>query len=419
MDINSLIQAVQYGDIRNVKEFISGRTSPNTTDADGCSLLHWAAINNRVSIALYLIERGADVNIQGGLLSETPLHWAIRKDFYRIVQLLLDHGASSSVKSNLGQDALHLAVQLGNIEMVFLLLSLGADPNTFNQEGDTPLMTVINNHKQPLALDMIRLLLRMGSDVAIQNPSNGNNAIHAICLNRQRAAVVAAFLLFTSPGGSVAAQTQNHYNSTPWQVDHMSCHYHLFIHLYYTYVHPHYIFTDLSFLLTCACVQVVQETRYAEMARLIYDLYLYHHFPAWLPSLGALLSFAAFFPCVEYLGWMWGLVAYVVLHTCLFDKMMQATIESRLSKVNQGSATAMVLGLVVNHAMYVQQYTPINSSAAFYLLVILTLILMYKVTMTPAQRARGLLTTDRYIKCFPLSLCQCLGCLFMECTGRR
>jgi ankyrin repeat protein len=84
----------------------------------------------------YLIEHGAAVDYQGGFLMETPLHWAIRKNFYRgtshhslfaslvltslpaclgsaVAKLLIDSGASLRVKSNVGVDVLHLACQLG------------------------------------------------------------------------------------------------------------------------------------------------------------------------------------------------------------------------------------------------------------------------------------------------------------------
>lgn len=216
MENTALVNAVQFGDLRVVKEYVGNRTSPNTTDADGCSLLHWAAINNRVGIALYLIERGADVNTQGGLLNETPLHWAVRMNFYRICQLLVERGADMTVRSNAGFDVLHLACQQGNLETIFVLLSLGADPNTPNDKGDTPLITLL--HTKDVNLDIIRLMLRMGADVTIQNPSTGNNALHALCLARPKNILEIAFLLYTAPGAETAATAENHHKTTPWQV---------------------------------------------------------------------------------------------------------------------------------------------------------------------------------------------------------
>jgi hypothetical protein len=43
MDNHDIVTAVQYGDFRTVREYIDNRIySPNSTDIDGCSLLHWS-----------------------------------------------------------------------------------------------------------------------------------------------------------------------------------------------------------------------------------------------------------------------------------------------------------------------------------------------------------------------------------------
>jgi hypothetical protein len=73
----TIIQAVQYNEIERVKQIIeSGETNVNTPDKEDCYLLHWASINNHVEIARYLIAKGATVDIKGGDLKSTPLHWA-------------------------------------------------------------------------------------------------------------------------------------------------------------------------------------------------------------------------------------------------------------------------------------------------------------------------------------------------------
>ena len=58
----------------------------------GCSLLHWAAINNRCIIATLLINNGAIIDKTGGALGETPLQWAINKKYYSMIQLLILKG---------------------------------------------------------------------------------------------------------------------------------------------------------------------------------------------------------------------------------------------------------------------------------------------------------------------------------------
>lgn len=47
-------------------------------DEEGITVLHWAAINNRIPVASYFIQKGAHVNAMGGELKSTPIHWATR-----------------------------------------------------------------------------------------------------------------------------------------------------------------------------------------------------------------------------------------------------------------------------------------------------------------------------------------------------
>ncbi|CAF5196777.1 unnamed protein product, partial [Rotaria magnacalcarata] len=73
----SIVQAVQYNEIERVKQLIeSGQVDVNTPDQEGCYLLHWAAINNHIELIRYLIAKGATVDLIGGDLKSTPLHWA-------------------------------------------------------------------------------------------------------------------------------------------------------------------------------------------------------------------------------------------------------------------------------------------------------------------------------------------------------
>lgn len=46
---------------------------------ENVTLLHWAAINNRLEIVNYLVSRGAIVDAIGGELESTPLQWATRQ----------------------------------------------------------------------------------------------------------------------------------------------------------------------------------------------------------------------------------------------------------------------------------------------------------------------------------------------------
>ena len=54
--------------------------------------LQWAALNNRVAVATFLIERGAAVNATDND-KQTPLHWACVRGSLPCAELLLRHGA--------------------------------------------------------------------------------------------------------------------------------------------------------------------------------------------------------------------------------------------------------------------------------------------------------------------------------------
>jgi ankyrin repeat protein len=86
----------------------------NQVDDNNCTLLHWAAINNRVEITNFLIDHGLIHAISGGILQETPLQWSLRKKYYRIMNIIYTRSQCNLYhKSIHGYDALHLACRLG------------------------------------------------------------------------------------------------------------------------------------------------------------------------------------------------------------------------------------------------------------------------------------------------------------------
>jgi len=62
-------------------ELVEAGYDVNQADAETVTLLHWAAINNRRDIINYLVSKGSVVDVVGGELQATPLHWATRLVF--------------------------------------------------------------------------------------------------------------------------------------------------------------------------------------------------------------------------------------------------------------------------------------------------------------------------------------------------
>ncbi|MFP3020595.1 MAG: ankyrin repeat domain-containing protein [Wolbachia sp.] len=91
------------------------------------------------------IRQGANVNVQGRQ-GWTPVFWAIQKNNFNIIELLLDNNADIKVKDNEGWTPLHWAVQLGSLDVVERLVERGADVNALTADGRTPYDLAINQN---------------------------------------------------------------------------------------------------------------------------------------------------------------------------------------------------------------------------------------------------------------------------------
>ncbi|CAF1101281.1 unnamed protein product [Adineta steineri] len=73
------------------------------TDSKGTSLLYYACRYGQYSVAKWLLEHGADVNIQMEVKPKsTPLHGAKFRGHIKIVELLLEYGADINIKNDFG-----------------------------------------------------------------------------------------------------------------------------------------------------------------------------------------------------------------------------------------------------------------------------------------------------------------------------
>lgn len=123
----------QQGNLHVVKDLIETNTvGANDTFSDGITGLHWAAINNRLTVVKYLIENpvsASDPNQLGGELMASPLHWACRNGLVYIVHYLVDHGANPLLKDSQAYNALHLSIHSSNIMLVIYILYRFCSPD--------------------------------------------------------------------------------------------------------------------------------------------------------------------------------------------------------------------------------------------------------------------------------------------------
>ncbi|KAF4768676.1 hypothetical protein HAV15_002769 [Penicillium sp. str.  len=114
----------------------------------------------RQKIIKLLLDKGADINVQGGYYGN-PLQAASRRGYLKIVKLLLDKGANVNTQGGYYSNPLQAASEAGYLEIVKLLLDKGAGINIQGGGFDNPLLAAsIRGHQ-----DIVKLLLGEGADV--------------------------------------------------------------------------------------------------------------------------------------------------------------------------------------------------------------------------------------------------------------
>jgi hypothetical protein len=134
-----------------VQLLLKYKADPNGSQPDGSPLIFYALPH--LDILAALLDAGADPNQPDryvlnnpGWQGESPLMSAVGSSFYETAEgnlaaskLLIAHGANTNFKNKVGNTAMHYAVNVGNRELVRLLLDNKADPNAENNDGITPL----------------------------------------------------------------------------------------------------------------------------------------------------------------------------------------------------------------------------------------------------------------------------------------
>ncbi|GMT06253.1 hypothetical protein PENTCL1PPCAC_28427 [Pristionchus entomophagus] len=169
-------EAAQFGNLDALRILIdSGAITADWVDQDECSLLHWAAINNRIQIADLVISRGCNVNAVGGVLRSTPLHWAARQGHLRMVAFLVCRGADADRRDVEGFTALHVAAQFGKTPVVAYLVARGQSIDTPDVSMMTPVMWTVS---KVFNGDPLVLMITLGADLTRKDAVFHNSALH-------------------------------------------------------------------------------------------------------------------------------------------------------------------------------------------------------------------------------------------------
>ncbi|XP_025829118.1 rabankyrin-5, partial [Agrilus planipennis] len=155
---------------------------------EGCrqTLLHKAIEENRESIAIFLIQSGCDLdspqlpgpNGAGAEIAKekaSPLHMCCQWGLQTVIQALIEHGANIDSRDVDGKTPLHIAIENQHAAIINLLLCVpNIDLSLRDRKGSSPFataLTVRNNKAAQAILDRF-------PSAAEQFDSKGNNFLH-------------------------------------------------------------------------------------------------------------------------------------------------------------------------------------------------------------------------------------------------
>jgi uncharacterized protein len=138
-------EAAATGDQEAVERILQeDQTAVNAVSPDGFTPLGLACFFNFPTIAMLLVQQGADVNAASqNEMRVSPIHSAVAARNTELVKFLIDHGADINATQTGGYTPLHAAAHNGDEELIKFLLEHMADINAMTDSGKTPMELAI------------------------------------------------------------------------------------------------------------------------------------------------------------------------------------------------------------------------------------------------------------------------------------
>ena len=210
-----LMFAVRAGYLDMTRLLVEAGASAEETLLDGTSALVLATKNGHYELGAFLLDAGADPNADDqGWTALHEIKWTRRPNLgfnnpppivtgstsdLEFIRKLAAHGADldarmtrepnnryRNVLNRIGSTPFLLAAKAADVEMMRLLVELGADPLLPNEDGTTPLMVAAgvgiwavgeSPGTNEEALDAVQYALELGGDVTTID-DNGDTALH-------------------------------------------------------------------------------------------------------------------------------------------------------------------------------------------------------------------------------------------------
>jgi len=111
-------------------------------------------------------------------VGETPLYMAAYFGHLAIIKYLVDNGADINIQEpRAGWSPLHMAISEGKTDVVEYFINQGINWNMQTRYGETPLVLAFRKNKNNSHLEIIKMLLIVGADITIEDVK-GQNALY-------------------------------------------------------------------------------------------------------------------------------------------------------------------------------------------------------------------------------------------------
>lgn len=181
---NALHEAALKGHTGIVQALIGRKVNLNAVDKNEDTALHYASSHGHLAAAKALVDAGAQFNVQSDERG-TPLHYAATARHLQIVDLLLSKGAAINYKDEEGKTPLMLAVgglmvkprEPGElIAIIDRLVNAGTNLEARDYVGDTAL-AIAARKDETLAMQK---LIHLGADVETEDDKGRTPLYHAV-----------------------------------------------------------------------------------------------------------------------------------------------------------------------------------------------------------------------------------------------
>lgn len=164
------INACEDGDYNTVVELCTkNKNLINYINKKNKSGLIYASKCGHFDIVKYLVENGADLNIQD-INENTALMYAVYNN-RKIAEYLITQGSNLDLINNRNCNSLHIASSIGNLAIVDILYNRGMNIDQTDINGNSSIFVALLNKQY----NVVKYLLKKNININIKNNNHENN----------------------------------------------------------------------------------------------------------------------------------------------------------------------------------------------------------------------------------------------------